>query len=179
MSGDNTFIPNLSQTNGKLALVNSTVQLPAQECPSDASIVDLVGYGSANCFEGAPTPVLSRTTAGIRDGEGCNDSDNNSNDFTPRNTSSATNACDTAGELAASGAANPGILAPEDTTLLTVTVFPATSPASTGIAVTADLTNIGGTASQQFFDDGEGRDIGGRADQQEDQHHPGTEAGGK
>ncbi|MDP1663380.1 MAG: hypothetical protein Q8L55_15825, partial [Phycisphaerales bacterium] len=39
-------------------------------------------------------------------------------------------------------------------TLVTVTVTPGTSPASTGIAVTGNLSNIGGPASQQFYDDG-------------------------
>jgi DNA/RNA endonuclease G (NUC1) len=37
---------------------------------------------------------------------------------------------------------------------LTVTVTPGTNPASTGLSVTADLSAIGGSASQQFFDDG-------------------------
>lgn len=157
--GNNTFVPNLSASNGKLALVNSTDQLPAETCPSDASIVDLVGYGSANCFEGIATPELSSTTAAIRKNEGCTDSDNNSNDFTvtdpaPRNTSSPFNTCDTAAELNASGAAAPSMVAPEETTLLTIRVFPATDPASTGITVSGDLTNIGGSGSQPFFDDG-------------------------
>jgi len=35
-----------------------------------------------------------------------------------------------------------------------VTVTPGTSPTSTGIAVLADLTAIGGSATQQFYDDG-------------------------
>jgi hypothetical protein len=39
-------------------------------------------------------------------------------------------------------------------TLLTVRVTPATTPPSTGLAVVADLTALGGSASQQFFDDG-------------------------
>ena len=44
-------------------------------------------------------------------------------------------------------------------TLLTVTVTPGLNPASTGIGVTADLTAIGGSASQQFFDDGTHGDV--------------------
>ena len=43
------------------------------------------------------------------------------------------------------------------TTLLTVTVTPGT--ASTGIAVTADLSGIGGSATQAFFDDGTNGDV--------------------
>ena len=64
-----------------------------------ADIVDLVGYGSANFFEGAPTSTLSATAAAIRLDAGCTDTDNNSADFTvappaPRNTASAVNVCD-------------------------------------------------------------------------------------
>ncbi|MFT3686800.1 MAG: hypothetical protein QM783_18075 [Phycisphaerales bacterium] len=38
--------------------------------------------------------------------------------------------------------------------LMTVNVVPATNPDSTGIAVAADLSAIGGSSSQAFFDDG-------------------------
>jgi hypothetical protein len=68
-------------------------------CPTGAAILDLVGYGSASCFEGtAATPVLSTTTAAIRNNNGCTDTDTNVVDFvlgtpSPRNTSSSTNLC--------------------------------------------------------------------------------------
>jgi endonuclease G len=52
------------------------------------------------------------------------------------------------------GAANPNSVLPGETSALTVTVTPGTSPSSTGLTVTADLSSIGGSASQQFFDDG-------------------------
>lgn len=52
------------------------------------------------------------------------------------------------------GSANPATINPGDSTLLTVNVFPATNPPSTGIAVKGDLTIIGGSATQMFFDDG-------------------------
>ncbi len=158
-SNGSTFIPNLSSTSGKLALVNSTAQLTASTCPTDSTIVDLIGYGSgASCFEGAKTPDLSVSTAGKRNGSGCTDTDNNSSDFTivspaPRNTGSLTNSCNLGGNLQASAGANPNTVAPGATTLLTVTVFPATTPSSTGISVVGNLTNIGGGANQQFFDD--------------------------
>ncbi len=158
--GSNTFIPNLSSSTGKLALVSSTSQLPASSCPSSPLIVDLVGYGSsASCYEGSRTPNLSATTAGIRNGGGCIDTDSNSSDFTiaspnPRNTSSPTNSCNLASTLQAGGSVTPATTTPGGVVLFTVTVFPATSPPSTGIFVTADLTSIGGPSSQQFFDDG-------------------------
>jgi endonuclease G len=61
--------------------------------------------------------------------------------------------------LLANGAATPSTVAPNASTLLTVSVFPATTPPSTGISVTGNLTNIGGAANQQFFDDGTNGDV--------------------
>ena len=85
---------------GKVALLNTTTALTGSGCPFAAGIVDFVGYGTtANCFEGAgPTPALSNTTAALRAGNGCVDTDNNAADFstgapTPRNTASPTNSC--------------------------------------------------------------------------------------
>lgn len=58
------------------------------------------------------------------------------------------------GALSGNGAANPSQVNAGSLTLLTVTVTPATNPSSTGINVTGNLTGIGGTANQQFFDNG-------------------------
>ena len=58
------------------------------------------------------------------------------------------------GALSGNGAANPNQVNAGSLTVLTVTVTPATNPTSTGITVVANTTNIGGTTSQQFFDDG-------------------------
>lgn len=52
------------------------------------------------------------------------------------------------------GAANPSSVQPGGLTLLTVTVTPGSDPTSTGLAVTGNLTSIGGSATQQFYDDG-------------------------
>jgi predicted extracellular nuclease len=52
------------------------------------------------------------------------------------------------------GAANPSSVQPGGLTLLTVTVTPGSNPTSTGLAVTGNLTSIGGSATQQFYDDG-------------------------
>ena len=52
------------------------------------------------------------------------------------------------------GIANPNSVLPGAATVLTVTGKPGTSPASTGLTVTADLTAIGGSVNQQFFNDG-------------------------
>ncbi len=156
-----TFIPNLSSTSGKLALVNVATALSAVTCPTDSTIVDFIGYGgSANCFENTKTADLSATTAGVRKGGGCTDTDNNNNDFSitlpsPRNTNSPTNACSGGNPtLSATGAANPNTVVPGGTTLLRVAVSPATTPPSTSITVTGNLSNIGGSAAQTFYDDG-------------------------
>lgn len=52
------------------------------------------------------------------------------------------------------GAAQPSLVQSGDTSLLTVTVTPGTNPPSTGLVVTADLSAIGGSGAQPFFDDG-------------------------
>jgi DNA/RNA endonuclease G (NUC1) len=52
------------------------------------------------------------------------------------------------------GSANPSSVLPGASTLLTVNVTGGTNPASSGVAVTADLTAIGGTAAQPFSGSG-------------------------
>jgi len=59
------------------------------------------------------------------------------------------------------GAANPNPVLAGNSTLLTVTVTPGTNPTSTALAVTADLTSIGGSATQTFLDDGNNGDVTG------------------
>jgi len=83
---------NMSGTNGKVALVNSFDGLVGN-CPtSDPHVMDFVGYGSADCREGAATaPAPGNTTAIFRLGNGSTDTDRNGDDFvtgapTPRQT---------------------------------------------------------------------------------------------
>jgi len=52
------------------------------------------------------------------------------------------------------GASNPNSVLPGESSTLTVSVTPGANPTSTGLTVTADLSSIGGSATQQFFDDG-------------------------
>ncbi|HET9484472.1 MAG TPA: choice-of-anchor X domain-containing protein, partial [Xanthomonadales bacterium] len=49
---------------------------------------------------------------------------------------------------------NPSSVSPLDTTLVTVAVQNGLSPTSTGIGVTANLANIGGSSAQPLVDDG-------------------------
>lgn len=57
------------------------------------------------------------------------------------------------------GLATPDTVFAGDSTLLTVDVISGTNPASTGLGVTADLSTIGGSSSQVFFDDGSNGDV--------------------
>ncbi|MEO6477245.1 MAG: glycosyl hydrolase 115 family protein [Luteolibacter sp.] len=56
--------------------------------------------------------------------------------------------------LSAVGSVSPASITGSQPVLLTVTITPGTLPTSTGIAVTADLTPIGGSSSQTLYDDG-------------------------
>lgn len=73
---------NMSGTNGKIALVNSFDGLVGT-CPiGNPSVMDLVGYGTADCFEGAgAAAAASTTTALFRNGGGLIDTDTNSADL--------------------------------------------------------------------------------------------------
>jgi hypothetical protein len=94
-----TFL-SVAATAGKFALVNNTTTLSGT-CPTDTSIVDFVGFGTAAiCYEGSgPTPAPSTTTCIQRGDNGCTDTDNNSSDFTAtasfnfRNSSSPAYVC--------------------------------------------------------------------------------------
>lgn len=88
----------MSATAGKVALVSSRVALTGPS-PSAATLVDLVGFGSANGFEGsAPVPALSNTTAAARASSGCTDTNDNAADFgngspAPRSSTTALHPC--------------------------------------------------------------------------------------
>jgi hypothetical protein len=70
----------MSATAGKVALANSTTALSGG-CPTGGSIIDFVGYGGANCFEGSgPTTAPSNTTSVQRTTTG-QDTNNNAADF--------------------------------------------------------------------------------------------------
>ena len=60
---------------------------------------------------------------------------------------------------AAQAMPEPAGVFPGEASLLTVAVTPGSNPASTGLAVVADLTAIGGSATQAFFDDGSNGDL--------------------
>lgn len=94
----------MSGTNGKVVLVNNSNGLACNGgsvvcSPSQlAQIVDLVGYGTANFYEGAVASAINSSTALLRKNNGCQDTNQNGSDFAtgapaPRNSSSALNVC--------------------------------------------------------------------------------------
>jgi DNA/RNA endonuclease G (NUC1) len=96
----------MGATDGKVALVSNNTDLPAG-CPiGNSNLIDFIGYGSADCFEGsAAAQVLTNTTAHFRKRSGCQDFDNNSTDFTrsapsPRNSSTTGSVCPASGDFA-------------------------------------------------------------------------------
>ncbi len=115
---DATGTSNLAVSGGKVALVHSATALTCGasvgSCSADASVVDLVGYGSATDYEGgAAAPALSNTTAAARTDGGCTDADANASDFsaaapTPRNSSSAAAPC-SGGSPPATASQNAGV----------------------------------------------------------------------
>jgi predicted extracellular nuclease len=57
------------------------------------------------------------------------------------------------------GQATPNLVAIDESALLTVAVTPGENPPSTGLSVSCDLSTIGGSATQAFYDDGTNGDI--------------------
>lgn len=86
----------VAASNGKIALVRTTTKISSCK---DTSVIDTVGFGTANCFEGANAATAgSNTTALHRKESGCQDTDDNGNDFVaaapaPRNSASPANVC--------------------------------------------------------------------------------------
>ncbi len=119
---------NMSATGGKVVIVTGDAPLGCNggSTPCDstqlARIVDLVGYGAANFFEGSgPTAATSNTTAALRNAGGCTDTDNNAGDFTiaaptPRNTATTPSPCvgDAAPSVSSTNPANGALAAPVD-----------------------------------------------------------------
>jgi hypothetical protein len=100
---DATGTSNLAVSGGKVALVHATTALAcgsaAGSCSADPLVTDLVGYGTATDYEGTgAAPAIGNTTAALRAGGGCTDTDVNGSDFSaaapnPRNSAAAAAPC--------------------------------------------------------------------------------------
>ncbi|HZT17301.1 MAG TPA: lamin tail domain-containing protein [Gaiellaceae bacterium] len=117
-AADATGTSNLAAAGGKVAVVADSTALgcgaSAGSCSTAAGVVDLVGYGSATDFEGAgAAPAPDATTADVRAGTGCTDTDDNAADFTkatadPHNSSSAAATCSGGGGGGGGGGGSTG-----------------------------------------------------------------------
>jgi Lamin Tail Domain len=133
----------------------------------DGTVVDEVGMDTGSSFkEGsvlAPLTVNSNRSYERRPGGAAGssqDTDNNQSDFrliSPSTPESAATLCLSAGmpsNPTGVCAAIPSSVAASGVTLLTTSVSPGSNPTSTGISVTGNLSQIGGSSFQSFFDDG-------------------------
>ncbi len=156
-----TGTSNLAASGGKVALVREAAALAcgatAGSCSGAALLEDLVGYGSAADYEGAgAAPALTSTTAAVRQGGGCTDSDANAADFasaapTPRNGTVAAATC--SGTSTSSATATAGVeveLAPflsvalERSSISFGQVFAGQTPPSVSERVTVVSNNSAG-----------------------------------
>ncbi len=150
----------MAQNSGKVALVTNNVLL-GTPCIGP-TVSDVVAFGtsagSVSCFEGLTGPALgmSNTNAVIRINNGCTDTNSNIDDFgtgipTPRNSAFPVNSC--AGDtLFGSGFYSAGVHCLGDSYQITVTASGGAGP----YAATADLSAVGGSASQVLNDFGGG-----------------------
>lgn len=95
---DNVVVLSIAGANGKIALASNNTAVTAS---NDTNVVDFVGFGTANLFEGtAAAPAASNSTSVHRANNGCQDTNDNAADFTagevtPRNSATAANVCGT------------------------------------------------------------------------------------
>jgi beta-lactamase superfamily II metal-dependent hydrolase len=157
-SADATGAIAMSGSSAKVALVSSTTALSGG-CPTGAGIIDFVGYGTGlSCFEGAGgAATASAANSQQRASNGCVDTNNNTADFSstavnPRNNASAFTPC----SVTAIGSATPLSVSSGGSVLLRVELPPSIPG---GAIITADLTAIGGSASQGFFDNATNGDV--------------------
>jgi hypothetical protein len=74
------WIFNFSATTGKVALFSD--QVTGRGCAAaQAAAVDMVGYGTANCYEGSPAVASDNSSVLVRGAGGAVDTDNNASDF--------------------------------------------------------------------------------------------------
>ncbi|MBL0027668.1 MAG: lamin tail domain-containing protein [Rhodanobacteraceae bacterium] len=160
----------MAGAGGKVLLANSTTAIACNGGSTPCSgaqtalFLDLVGFGTANYFEGAATaPAGSVSLSALRAADGCTDSDSNTADFatstpTPRNTASAATPCTAAPTLSIAATAsvaegNTGCVG--GTTALNFQVTSSAAAAS-DIGFTFSTTNGTATSGSDFTTTGTG-----------------------
>lgn len=159
---------NMAAASGKIALASIAVSLGCNGGSSPcsaaalANIVDLVGFGSANFFEGiGPTPTATSTLSLFRKAGGCQDTDDNATDFergavSPRNSSSPPSSCGNT-PPSITEPANPAATVLQDEEPFTIaltgsddnSVFSWSATAGTGVATVA-VSGGQGTANATY-----------------------------
>jgi kumamolisin len=142
---------NMSSTRGKVALFNTqtTVSSGTSSPIGITGLQDLVGYGSADAYEGSgPAPTISAATAAIRAGAGATDTGDNSADFAtgtpnPRNSAFVAPVIDLAITKTHAGNFSQG----GSNFTYTITVTNISSVASTGTVTVVDTLPAGLTAT--------------------------------
>jgi uncharacterized protein len=154
VAGDQTYLTGITDDGG-VAITKA-----------DDTIVDQVGLSARSAFkEGSFLPSLgsSNLNRGFERRAGTTatylDGGNNSADFAVRSPSNPQSRAQCSADPSGVGSAVPGALDPGASVQLTVRVTPGTFPASTDLAVTADLTSIGGLNPQPLYDDGTSGDV--------------------
>ena len=141
----------MAATAGKVAIVSSTIALTGNGCPIASNVLDFVGYGTTppNCFEGTGrAPAPSATTADIRKGGGCVDTNDNAADFflhtpSPRNNSFPANTCN--GQTVDLSINNVTVTETDSGTV--AATFTVTLHGSTGSTVTVDYSTSDNSAN--------------------------------
>lgn len=151
---------NMGGTGGKVALVNDAVVLSGATACNTATVVDVIGFGSAStsCSETAVFLTSGITSAdGIfRKTNGCTDVNNNSTDFqilpvAPRNSGTAANVCSaasptlTATALTAFGNVCINTTTAANSFTITGTLLNATDVTVAALAGFTYSTTVGGT----------------------------------
>jgi predicted extracellular nuclease len=161
VTGNQTYATGIADEGG-IALLDAA-----------STIIDQVGMSAGSAYKEG-TPLVSLGTSNLNRGYerkpggsagSGTDTDNNSSDFqliAPSDPQNSASPCVSTGgptNPSGAGSANPSPVAPGDPSLLAVAVTPGSNPASTDLAVVCDLSTIGGSATQSFFDDGSNGDV--------------------
>jgi hypothetical protein len=153
VAGNQTYTTGITDDGG-IALLNAS-----------NVIIDQVGMSAGSAYkEGAVLASLgsSNLNRGYERKPGgtsgsTQDTDNNTSDFqllTPSDPQNLSSTCVPSTNPTGIGVALPSTVLAGQSALLKVTVAPGSNPTSTGLAVTGDLSSIGGSSTQPFFDDG-------------------------
>ena len=144
---------NISSTRGKIALmsVGTAITSPTSSPVGLASLVDFVGYGGADAYEGSgPAAAPSASLSAIRKGAGATDTGDNASDFatgTPSPRNSATGTVTTAPDLTIAKTHAGSFIQGDTGKTYTITVTNSGNAATSGTVTVTDALPTGLTAT--------------------------------